>query len=152
MSEMADQSLRVLALAYREVDESALPPVDQIDRAFTDREMTFIGLVGILDPPREETRGAVETCIGAGIQVHMLTGDHPSTARAIAREVAILSPEMDAKARADPSLRIIMTAPDFDALSDAEIDAMPHLPLVIARCSPITKVKMIQALHRRNKR
>jgi len=83
----------------------------------------------------------------AGITVHMLTGDHPATASAIAKEVGIiprnLTPEQE-KA-------LVKTAPEFDGMSDDEIDKLPQLPLVIARCAPQTKVRMIQALHRRKK-
>lgn len=73
----------------------------------------------------------------------MLTGDHPQTAAAIARDVNILPPNHASSA--------IMTAQAFDTLSDADIDALPELPLVVARCAPSTKVRMIEALHRRNR-
>jgi Na+-exporting ATPase len=133
------------------MDTTNLANPETVERSVVEAHMVFIGLVGILDPPREESRGAVEVCQGAGITVHMLTGDHPSTARAIARQVAILSPEMDAKAN-EPEQTVVMTATQFDQMSEQAIDAMPRLPLVIARCSPTTKVKMIKALHRRNRR
>ncbi|KZV85008.1 potassium/sodium eff [Exidia glandulosa HHB12029] len=115
---------------------------DQIEVA-----MTFLGLAAIYDPPRAETAGAVRECKAAGITVHMLTGDHPATASAIAREVGIipanLPPELEST--------LVKTAQQFDGMSKDDIDALPALPLVIARCAPQTKVKMINALHRRNK-
>ncbi|EEB96358.1 hypothetical protein MPER_04522, partial [Moniliophthora perniciosa FA553] len=72
-----------------------------------------------------------------------LTGDHAATATAIAKEIQIVGP--------DYPKGTIMTATEFNALSDMEIDALPSLPLVIARCSPETKVRMIQAGRRRGK-
>jgi potassium/sodium efflux P-type ATPase len=80
----------------------------------------------------------------------MLTGDHAGTASAIAREVGILPQNMGALA---PELAnaLVKTANEFDAMSDDEIDALPELPLVIARCAPNTKTRMIAALHRRKK-
>src|SRR5690606_23131897 len=104
-----------------------------------------VGLVGLYDPPRVETRDAVRKCRVAGVKVHMLTGDHIRTATAIAHEVGIL-PKAIPSAQAHS---IVMTAGDFDALSDDEVDKLEQLPLVIARCSPSTKVRMVEALHRR---
>nr|GFD54878.1 putative Na P-type ATPase [Tanacetum cinerariifolium] len=92
--------------------------------------------------------GSVRQCQKAGIEVHMLTGDHPGTARAIAAEVGILPSNMSSLAK-DVTDAMVMTATQFDKLSDDEVDALPLLPLVIARCAPNTKVRMIDALHRR---
>ncbi|KAF9102899.1 Na+ ATPase [Mortierella sp. GBA35] len=146
MTVLAEKGLRVLTLAYRKFD--VVPGVDLVhglDREEVESNMVFLGLVGIYDPPRAESRPAVLQCYEAGIRVHMLTGDHPSTAAAIAKEVAII-PE-DVSVLNNP---LIMTAAHFDAMSDEEIDALAELPRVVARCSPNTKVKMIAALHRRN--
>lgn len=74
----------------------------------------------------------------------MLTGDHPSTAAAIAKEVAIIPDDVPIK-----NNPLIMTASQFDAMSDEDVDKLEELPRVVARCSPNTKVKMIAALHRR---
>src|SRR5262249_40339965 len=97
------------------------------------------------DPPRLETKDAVRRCKVAGVEVHMLTGDHIRTATAIAHEVGILSNDTPSAEAAT----MIMTAGTFDALSDEQVDALPKLPKVIARCSPATKVRMVEALHRR---
>lgn len=80
----------------------------------------------------------------------MLTGDHPETARAIAVEVGILPTRMDLL-REDVAQGLVMTAGEFDALTDGEVDSLAELPLVVARCAPTTKVRMIEALHRRGK-
>ncbi|ORY98377.1 hypothetical protein BCR41DRAFT_364239 [Lobosporangium transversale] len=146
MDTLAEKGLRVLTLAYRKFE--AVPGVDLVhglERDEVESNMTFLGLVGIYDPPRAESRPAVLQCYEAGVRVHMLTGDHPSTAAAIAKEVAII-PE-DVPIVNNP---LIMTAAQFDAMSDEDIDKLPELPRVVARCSPNTKVKMIAALHRRN--
>ncbi|KAG0275567.1 Na+ ATPase [Linnemannia exigua] len=146
MDLLAEKGLRVLTLAYRRFDPP--PGVDLVhglDRTHIEADMVFLGLVGIYDPPRAESRPAVLKCYDAGIRVHMLTGDHPSTAAAIAKEVAII-PE-DCVVKDNP---LIMTARQFDAMSDEDVDRLTELPRVVARCSPNTKVKMIAALHRRN--
>ena len=122
----------------------------QADRSEVEKDWNFIGIAAIYDPPRAETRGAVESCKRAGITVHMLTGDHPATATAIAREVGIL-PKSTRKLSRTQAEALVRTAKQFDAMTDEEIDQMPELPLVIARCAPRTKVKMILALHRRGK-
>jgi P-type Na+/K+ transporter len=111
--------------------------------------MTLLGLVGLYDPPREETRHAVRECHKAGIKVHMLTGDHPDTASAIAKAVGII-PENLAERAPEIAKTMVMTASQFDSLTDQEIDELESLPLVIARCAPKTKVRMIEASHRRN--
>lgn len=80
----------------------------------------------------------------------MLTGDHPGTAEAIASQVGIL-PTKKNKLSQDVVDSMVMTAGQFDALTDREIDQLPILPLVIARCAPSTKVRMIDALHRRGR-
>ncbi|KAG0345932.1 Na+ ATPase [Podila minutissima] len=143
---LAEQGLRVLSLSYRKFNPT--PGVDLVhglDREEVESNLVFLGLVGIYDPPRAESLPAVMKCYEAGIRVHMLTGDHPSTAAAIAKEVAIIPADTDVK-----NSSMVMSADKFDAMSDEQIDALEELPRVVARCSPNTKVKMIAALHRRN--
>lgn len=145
----AAQGLRVLALAFRPLDCDTNPVIwEKIDRNDVESNLNFIGLIGIYDPPREESSRSVLKCRRAGINVHMLTGDHPSTAQAIAKEVGIL-PKNLYEYSPDVVKAMVMTAPEFDALTDNQIDQLPVLPLVIARCAPQTKVRMIEALHRR---
>ncbi|KAF2730131.1 potassium/sodium eff [Polyplosphaeria fusca] len=147
MEALAALGLRVLALASKDWQGTVVKGQD-IDRKGIEENLTFRGLVGLYDPPRPESAPSVRSCQKAGIQVHMLTGDHPGTARAIAAEVGILPSNMATLSK-DVASAMVMTASQFDKLSDDEIDSLPLLPLVIARCAPNTKVRMIDALHRR---
>ncbi|KAG5463188.1 MAG: LOW QUALITY PROTEIN: hypothetical protein BJ554DRAFT_1149, partial [Olpidium bornovanus] len=168
---------RVLAFAQREVPEGlADSELRCWKREDADKDMTLLGLVGIFDPPRPQSKAAIQTCAKAGISVHMLTGDHPKTAAAIALSVGLIS-RAEAKAtnfasfppqaspgtglelfrsitmaaEEQPTANMVMTAQEFDALTDREIDRLSHLPKVIARCAPHTKTRMVEALHRRQK-
>lgn len=135
---LAGEGLRVLAFASRNMTQAA----SSLTRAQVEDDMVFLGLCALYDPPRPTSLPAVMACKKAGIIVSMLTGDHAATARAIAKEVGILDDASEAK-------NSVMTAQQFEALSDAEVDHLPDLPLVIARCSPSTKVRMVQAGRRR---
>ncbi|KAL1649268.1 P-type ATPase [Diplodia intermedia] len=148
MESLASLGLRVLALASRDFTGK----VQEGDEARNEIEngLVFRGLVGIYDPPRPESAPSVRQCQDAGITPRMLTGDHPGTASAIATEVGILPSRMEAFSK-EVTDAMVMTASQFDKLSDQQIDQLPVLPLVIARCSPSTKVRMIEALHRRGK-
>lgn len=147
MEALASQGLRVLALAGKPWDG----PSDTSDetRAQIENDLILRGLVGLYDPPRPESKDAVKRCHRAGVGVHMLTGDHPGTALAIAKQIGIV-PEKLGNLSEDVNAAMVTTAAQFDKLSDEQIDNMPVLPLVIARCAPQTKVRMIEALHRRN--
>ncbi|KUI68759.1 Calcium-transporting ATPase 3 [Cytospora mali] len=155
MDNLASQGLRVLAVASKEWEgrfsSVSSPPDSSKDdalRSQVENNLTLLGLAGIYDPPRRETTPAIAECASAGIKVHMLTGDHPSTARAIAKEVGII-PRNPSVLPATMADSIVLKATDFDKLTDAEIDALDELPLVIARCAPDTKTRMIEALRRR---
>ena len=150
MEALAAQGLRVLALASKSYEGETNKPENEYDRASAESGLTFQGLIGLYDPPRVESAGAVRQCHQAGIAVHMLTGDHPSTAKAIAAQVGIVPPDTKDISK-DVADAMVFTASAFDKLSDDEIDALPVLPLVIARCTPHTKVRMIEALHRRKR-
>lgn len=150
MESLASLGLRVLALASKPFTEELPKAGEEMERASVERDLIFRGLVGLYDPPRPETADSVRQCHEAGIAVHMLTGDHKGTAQAIALEVGILPSRLHELSR-DVADALVMTATQFDKLSDDEIDALPVLPLVVARCAPNTKVRMIDALHRRNK-
>jgi Na+-exporting ATPase len=151
MEALAGLGLRVLALASKKFIGKA-EKGGEVDRASVESDLVFRGLIGLYDPPRPESAIAVRQCHEAGIEVHMLTGDHPETAKAIAIEVGIL-PSADRYKRiaGDVAKSLVMTATEFDDLSDDQIDELQVLPLVVARCAPSTKVRMIEALHRRGR-
>jgi Na+-exporting ATPase len=144
---LARLGLRVLALASRHPLRS-IGHKEELDRGEFEQDLVFRGLIGLYDPPRPESASSVRACHEAGISVHMLTGDHPETARAIALEVGILPSRIDQVA-VDVARAMVMAASEFDKLTDDQIDALPLLPLVVARCAPNTKVRMVDALHRR---
>ncbi|KAG8673390.1 potassium/sodium eff [Fusarium poae] len=154
MNNLASQGQRVLAIAYRPwngrftAKQASSPAEDEKLRAEVEKGLILLGLAGIYDPPRRETKPSIAECSNAGIRVHMLTGDHPETAKAIAKEVGIIPKNMgilpDHVAKS-----IVQKATDFDRMTDEEIDALEELPLVIARCAPDTKTRMIDALRRR---
>lgn len=152
MEALAKEGLRVLALAGREhhPGSESKEGNEPAPREEIEKDLTFYGLIGLYDPPRPETAGAIAQCYKAGISVHMVTGDHAGTARAIAAQVGIIPANMDMLAK-DVAEAMVMTAGEFDKLSEDEIDNLPTLPLVIARCAPNTKVRMIDALHRRGR-
>ncbi|KAK9456948.1 hypothetical protein V1511DRAFT_495743 [Dipodascopsis uninucleata] len=148
VNNLASQGLRVLALARRVIANPKSSYLD-IPRDIVEKDLVLIGLAGLYDPPRIETKGAVKQCMDAGIRVHMLTGDHPGTAEAIAREVGIIPSQMG-MLPSRISDNLVMTATQFDDLSDEQVDELDTLPRVIARCAPQTKVRMIEAIHRRS--
>ena len=132
---MSADALRVLAVAYKELDE--LP--EEISSKTLENNLTFMGMVGMIDPPRPEAKAAVETCLKAGIKPIMITGDHVVTASAIAKELGIL--QADGKA---------ITGTELDALSDAELDAEIEHISVYARVSPENKIRIVKAWQRKN--
>jgi Ca2+-transporting ATPase len=122
--ELAGEALRVLAVARR---ANATPEN-------AERELTFLGLVGMIDPPRPEARAAVETCRGAGIEPVMITGDHPLTAQAIARELGVLTGGRS------------VTGAELEAMDDAELERDVGEIQVYARVSPAHKLRVVTAL------
>ncbi|CCE93861.1 uncharacterized protein TDEL_0G04940 [Torulaspora delbrueckii] len=153
VEKIASKGLRVLALAKKtlpsDLSDTELEKMKN-HRDLAESGLCFLGLVGIYDPPRRETEGAIKKFHTAGINVRMLTGDFPGTAKAIAQEIGLLPQNLGqfSKELVDS---MIMTGTQFDHLSNDQIDKLPSLPLVVARCSPQTKVRMIEALHRRDK-
>ncbi len=133
---MSSDALRVLAVAYKEID--ALP--ESLTSETLECELTFMGLVGMIDPPRPEAKAAVAVCREAGIKPIMITGDHVVTATAIAKELGIF-------VEGDRSV----TGVELDALTDAQLDeALPHIS-VYARVSPENKIRIVKAWQRRGK-
>ncbi|MEM2087952.1 MAG: HAD-IC family P-type ATPase [Thermoproteota archaeon] len=133
---MAGKALRVLAIAYRKIDEKELNEFKTSIRVKP--RMVFIGLIGMIDPPRPEAKTAVQLCNRAGIKVVMLTGDHKLTAQAIASELGILKPGLKA-----------MTGVELDQMSDEKLDALVEDVAVFARVSPVHKHRIVQSLRRR---
>ncbi len=129
---MAGDALRVLAFASRELAAEA-------DGGYAERDLVFVGLVGMIDPPREEVRSAMATCRTAGIQPVMITGDHPATARAIARELQMINGE---QAEADET---VVTGEALDRLSDEELAARIATISVYARVSAEHKLRVVNA-------
>lgn len=125
---LARQGLRVLALAER------AEPGDRIDAATLEEGLTFLGLVGLIDPPRPEAIAAVAECRAAGIRVKMITGDHAGTAAAIARQIGIETPDR------------VLTGHDLDKLDDAQLALEVVGTSVFARTSPEHKLRLVTAL------
>ena len=127
---MADKALRVLAVSY--IDVKNLP--EKITSSIIENNLTFVGLIGMIDPPRKGVKEAIATCRKAGIKTVMITGDHIATAKAIAKEIGILKG-------------------NEKALTGAELNTIPDLTLqkeimnysVFARVSPEHKVRIVKA-------
>lgn len=132
---MATDGLRVLAVAYR--FWTALPASELPDEL--ERELIFLGFVGLIDPPRDEARDAVAQCRSAGITPVMITGDHPATARAIASQLGILA---DGDAR-------VMTGTELALLDQEAFKAEVEHVRVYARVDPAQKIKIVRALQDR---
>ena len=128
---MADEGLRVLAVACR--DWAELPQGKDADAI--ERDLTLLGLVGLLDPPRPEAKRAVALCMSAGISPIMITGDHPVTARAIANELGMLNPG-----------NTIMTGRELHVLSDKELADGIERIRVYARVDPAQKIRIVTTL------
>lgn len=136
LEDMSQRALRVLAVAFKIVDTiPSEPTMEQMER-----DLILLGLVGMIDPPREEARVAVATCKEAGIKVVMITGDHVVTATAIARELGIFE-------QGDESI----TGAELAAMSDGELDARVEHISVYARVSPEDKIRIIKAWQRKEK-
>ena len=129
-NEMSAGALRVLAIGYKIID--TLPA--EITSEALECDLTLMGLVGMIDPPRPEAKEAVKTCLAAGIRPIMITGDHVVTASAIARELGILSAGQRA-----------ITGTELDAMSENELDRVVEEISVYARVSPENKIRIVKA-------
>ncbi len=127
---MGNKALRVFAVAYKTYD--ALP--ETIDSASLEFDMTFIGLTGMIDPVRPEVKDAIVECRTAGIKPVMITGDHINTAKAIARELGILTDDSQA-----------MMGADIDKYTDEEFEAIVENICVYARVQPEHKTRIVNA-------
>jgi Ca2+-transporting ATPase len=131
---MTAQALRVIAVAFKEVTKSnAMGDTSELEN-----NLTFIGLIGMIDPPREEVKEAVYLCKQAGIKPVMITGDHILTAKAIAKELGILSSQNEA-----------ITGEELSRMSDEELSRSIAGLSVFARVSPEHKVRIVKAFQHR---
>jgi Ca2+-transporting ATPase len=138
-ADLAARALRVLGLAWR-VDASH-PPLRGTTVEVTsdvEQQLVFAGLVGMIDPPRDEARAAVATCMAAGIRPLMITGDHPATALAIARALGLAGPD-----------DLAVTGADLDRWSDDELAARAEAIAVYARVTAEHKLRIVRAWQRR---
>lgn len=131
---MSEDALRVLAIAYKEIDTVPAEPTSQE----LENGLTFMGLVGMIDPPRPEAKDAVAVCRRAGIKPVMITGDHVVTASAIARELGIIE-------NGDRAI----TGAELDAMTDDEFDSVIENISVYARVSPENKIRIVKAWQRK---
>ncbi|HEX5082573.1 MAG TPA: cation-translocating P-type ATPase, partial [Blastocatellia bacterium] len=131
ITDMAQGALRVLAAAYRDLDEDEIEGAEAED---IERDLVFVGLAGMYDPPRPEVKDAVARSRGAGIRVVMITGDHPHTAMAVARDLGIAG-DNDAA----------LTGPELDKLSDDELRRRASHVAVYARVSAEHKLRIVRA-------
>ena len=132
---MSKDALRVLAVAYKKLDR--MP--EKIDSEALEKDLHFLGLLGMIDPPRPEAKEAVRICKQAGIRPIMITGDHVVTASAIAKDLGILN-EGD----------LAITGTQLDAMKDRELDAKVEQISVYARVSPENKIRIVKAWQRKN--
>ncbi len=133
---LADEALRVLAFAFR--DHDRLPA--EISTEKTERELVFAGLVGMIDPPRDEVRDAVAVCRKAGIRPVMITGDHRDTAAAIAIRLGIIEDD-----------KAVLTGRELDQISEGDFAGKVSDYSVYARVSPEHKVRIVKAWRQKGK-
>ena len=133
-TELARQAMRTLAVAYRTLPADALEAGEAGEQV--ERDLVFAGLVGMLDPPREEAIEAVRRARAAGIRALMITGDHPVTASAIARELGIAADER------------VVTGREIERFTDEELDESTRETSVYARVDPEHKLRIVEALQR----
>ncbi|MGQ9667102.1 MAG: cation-translocating P-type ATPase, partial [Anaerolineae bacterium] len=131
---LASNALRVLALAYRELDEVPAEPTPEL----VEKDLIFVGLVGMIDPARAEVRDAIRVARQAGIRPVMITGDYPNTAVAIAKDLHLLRPQGK-----------VLTGVELDRISDEEFVNIVENVDVFARVSPEHKVRIVEALRKR---
>ena len=131
---LASNALRVLALAYRELDELPAEPTPEL----VEKDLVFVGLVGMIDPARAEVRDAIRVARQAGIRPVMITGDYPNTAVAIAKDLNLLRPQGK-----------VLTGAELDRISDEELVRIVEDVDVFARVSPEHKMRIVEALRQR---
>ncbi len=132
--ELASQALRVLAIAYKKLPENKN---GEYDEDYLETNMVFLGLAGMIDPPRDEVKGAIEICRKAGIKTVMITGDHKLTAIAIAKELGIMESDLT------------LTGAELDKIGEEEFNKIVEDVSVYARVSPEHKLRIVGALKKK---
>jgi Ca2+-transporting ATPase len=135
--ELAARAYRLLGVAYRELEGDGM---EQLTPELVERDLTFVGLIGMTDPPREEVKEAIAHCKRAGIVPIMITGDHKLTAVAIAQELGIVSESVEAGQ--------VLTGSELEGLSDAEFARRADAVRVYSRVSPEHKLRIVEVLKR----
>ncbi|MDZ7676104.1 MAG: cation-translocating P-type ATPase [Acidimicrobiales bacterium] len=135
--QLAAEGYRVLGLADRQTDELPADPADM------ERDLRLLGVVGIADPPRPEARDSVDACRDAGVTTVMITGDHPRTARAIARRLDIIDD-------GDDDEDVVLTGAEVADLDDDELTERVAAVRVFARTAPAQKLRIVDAWRRRD--
>ncbi|MCQ3936938.1 MAG: ATPase [Chloroflexi bacterium] len=131
---MTKDALRVLGFAYR-VERDVPNNIEEVKTEDLERDLVFVGLMGMIDPPRVEVKPALERARHAGIRTVMITGDFPNTARAIAESIHLLRPG-----------KKVMTGADLDAIDDNQLNRVIEDTDVFARVSPEHKMRIVDAL------
>jgi cation-transporting ATPase F len=132
--DMAGRGLRVLAFSSREA-----PAEPRLDHAHVRSDMIFLGLQGMIDPPRPEAIAAVRACKEAGIKVKMITGDHPLTARAVAEKLGLVGPE-------SREAMTVLAGRDLERIHETELPELSDKTAVFARVAPEQKLRLVRAL------
>ncbi|MCD6445565.1 cation-translocating P-type ATPase [Candidatus Bathyarchaeota archaeon] len=134
---MAVQALRNLGFAYKELLESKTSLSEEEEEGFV-----FLGIIGMIDPPREEVKDAIHMCRKAGIKVVMVTGDHKLTAVAVAKKLNLIGEKENEEGR-------VLTGAELDKLSDEEFEKVVENVVIYARVSPEHKVRIVKALRKK---
>ncbi|OIQ25915.1 cation-transporting P-type ATPase [uncultured Vibrio sp.] len=129
-------ALRTLAVGFRELKEEEL----ELDFPELEKDVSILGIYGIMDPPRPEVRDAVDTCFDAGVRTVMITGDHAVTAAAIAREIGIIRSEED----------LVVTGAELDLMDEEKLRAICPSVAVFARVTPEHKLRIVKAQQENN--
>ena len=131
--EMAQNALRVIAVAYKDISEENIKITEDLEK-----NLKFVGLIGMIDPPRPGVKEAIDTCKKAGIRTVMITGDHILTATAIAKEIGIIESKED-------NVKHAITGEELDKLSDKQLEKTIKQYSVYARVTPEHKVRIVKA-------
>jgi P-type Ca2+ transporter type 2C len=135
VEQLASEALRTLGVAYRRMAHESYSATPNAEMEALEKELIFVGILGIIDPPRPEAKDAVATAQGAGIRVIMITGDHPVTASTIAAELGIVEPGAQA-----------MRGAELEKMDDEQLLAAVRKCSIFARVSPEHKLRIVKAL------